>query len=144
MFRVQKAIGVRYGFYISFPLAVSLVFLDIFLLRQVLRAGASCNLTNESMLLLALNITVWDGHEVFSSVPRLTGWSFRRLVYVPLRKSGTPHSLRRSCGFPHTQDAKRTAPSESAELVAGHQSKQKRPHDLPDIAHYFMLSVVTE
>ncbi|HUT69458.1 MAG TPA: hypothetical protein VMW89_02175 [Desulfatiglandales bacterium] len=33
------------------------------------------------MLLFALDITVWDGQEVFSSVPRLTGWFFQRLVY---------------------------------------------------------------
>ena len=42
--------------------------------------------TNESMLLFALNITVWDGHEVFSSVPRLTGWFFQRLVYGGVRQ----------------------------------------------------------
>ena len=33
------------------------------------------------MLLFALDITVWDGQEVFSSVPRLTGWFFQRLIY---------------------------------------------------------------
>jgi len=88
------------------------------------------------MLLFALDITVWDGHEVFSSVPRLTGWFFQRLVYGGILPP--PHSLRQAqgCGFPHTQVAKRTAPSR--------QSQPKRPHDHPDIANYFTLSVVTE
>ncbi|NOQ96120.1 MAG: hypothetical protein GQ555_05835 [Desulfobacterales bacterium] len=36
---------------------------------------------------------------------------------------------------------KSTAASDSAELVAGHQSQQKRPHALPDISDYLMLSV---
>ena len=98
--------------------------------------GRSRILTNESMLLFALDITVWDGHEVFSSVPRLTGWFFQRLVYGGVLPP--PHSLRQAqgCGFPHTQVAKRTAPSL--------QSQPKRPHDHPDIANYFTLSVVTE
>ena len=71
-------------------------------------------------------------HEILSFVPRLPGWFFQRLVYVPLRRSGAPHSLRQAqgCGFPHTQVAKRTAPSDSAELVAGRQSLQKRFHGL--------------
>ena len=42
-----------------------------------------------------------------------------------------PHSPRqaRGCGFPHCYAVKRTAASDSAELVAGRQSHQKRPHD---------------
>jgi hypothetical protein len=31
-------------------------------------------------------------HEIFSFVPRLPGQVFQRLVYVPLRRSGAPHS----------------------------------------------------
>ena len=98
--------------------------------------GRSRILTSESMLLFALDITVLDGQEVFSSVPRLTGWFFQRLVYGGVLPP--PHSLRQAqgCGFPHTQVAKRTAPSL--------QSQPKRPHDHPDIANYFTLSVVTE
>ena len=38
-------------------------------------------LTNKSMLLFSLDMTVWDGLDVFSSVPRLTDWFFQRLVY---------------------------------------------------------------
>ena len=47
-------------------------------------------------------------HETLSFVPRLTGLFFQRLVYVPLQRSGAPHSPRkaRGCGFPHTQAAK--------------------------------------
>ena len=69
-------------------------------------------------------------HETLSFVPRLTGLFFQRLVYVPLQRSGASHSLRQAqgCGFPHTQAAKRTAPSDSAELVAGRQSLKKRFH----------------
>jgi hypothetical protein len=52
----------------------------------------------ESILLFALNITVRDGHEIFSSVPRLMGWFFQ----------------------------------------------QKRSHDHPDRAEYYVFSVVTE
>jgi hypothetical protein len=32
--------------------------------------------SKESILLFALDITVRDGHDIFSSVPRLTGWFF--------------------------------------------------------------------
>jgi hypothetical protein len=36
--------------------------------------------TKESILLFALDIPE-EGHEVFSSVPRLPAWSFLRLIY---------------------------------------------------------------
>ena len=64
------------------------------------------------------------------------GWFFQRLVYGGVLPP--PHSLRQAqgCGFPHTQVAKRTAPSL--------QSQPKRPHDHPDIANYFMLAVVID
>jgi hypothetical protein len=38
--------------------------------------------------------------------------------------------MAQGCGFPHTQVAKRTAPSDSAELVAGRQSLKKGFHGL--------------
>jgi hypothetical protein len=55
----------------------------------------------------------------FFSVPRLPGLFFQRLVYGGVLPP--PHSLRQAqgCGFPHTQVAKRTAPSR--------QSLQKSP-----------------
>jgi len=85
-----------------------------------------------------------EHHETLSFVPRLTGLFFQRLVYIPLQRSGAPHSLRKpqGCGFPHTQAAKRTAPSDSAafdklrprasrgELVAGRRSLKKGFHGL--------------
>jgi hypothetical protein len=61
-------------------------------------------------------------HETLSFVPRLTGWFFQRLVYGGYLPP--PHSLRQAqgCGFPHTQAAKKTAPSR--------QSLKKRFHGL--------------
>jgi hypothetical protein len=93
-------------------------------------------LSNQSMLLFALEITVCDGQEVFSSAPRLTGLFFQRLVYGGVLPP--PHSLRQAqgCGFPHTQVAKRTAPSR--------QSQPKRPLSRPHIAEYSMLSAVMD
>jgi len=83
-----------------------------------------------------------EHHETLSFVPRLTGLFFQRLVYRGY--SPPQHSLRKpqGCGFPHTQAAKRTAPSDSAafdklrprpsrgELVAGRQYLQKGLHGL--------------
>jgi len=49
-------------------------------------------------------------HEIFSFVPRLTGWFFQRLVYGGFLPP--PHSLREAqgCGFHHTHAANRTVP----------------------------------
>ena len=72
----------------------------------------------------------------FSSVPRLTGWFFQRLVYrgsLP-----PPHSLRQAqgCGFPHTQVAKRTAPSRQSlkkrfHGLAGQENSRQKRHPWP-------------
>ena len=63
-------------------------------------------------------------HETLSFVPRLPGLFFQQLVYGGYLPP--PHSLRQAqgCGFPHTQVAKRTAPSR--------QSLKKRFHGIAD------------
>jgi hypothetical protein len=70
-----------------------------------------------------------QGHEILSFVPGLPGWFFQRLVYGGVLPP--PHSPRQAqgCGFPHTQVAKRTAPSR--------QSLQKRFHGLASTAPAF-------
>jgi hypothetical protein len=102
-------------------------------------------LLNQLLLQLpkAVCIAIGTCHETLSFVPRLTACFFSGLFTSRFREAGLRipfdrpfdftqgHEQRRmaqGCGFPHTQAAKRTAPSDSAELVAGRPSLKKEFH----------------
>jgi hypothetical protein len=102
------------------------------------------NSTKHSQLKKAQTMKPFLSFQGSRACPPEAGWFFQHLVYggsLP-----PPHSLRQAqgCGFPHTQAAKRTAPSR--------QSLKKRFHGLAyeenatskqDI-HIFLDSLVTE
>jgi len=82
-----------------------------------------------------VSIEMGTCHEILSCVPRLTGWFFQRLVYVPLRRSGAPHSLRQAqgYGFPHTQVAKPGTRPEGVGLSGAERARRKEPR--PSASH---------
>ena len=67
-------------------------------------------LSNESMLLFALDITVWDGKEVFSAVTGGRAQFFSRLGYGGNRSPEPVEGNAEGARLPRKQVAEKTSP----------------------------------